>query len=273
MDKFFAMRFVFLFVTTILFLEFYSLSKTGTRNRPVISTFRFQQLSFDLASWIIQIWIFSEVVIVVQSLNPTVSEFFQPLRETFTIDINGLFPQSYVGFAISLVIFLGLWDFFQYWTHRLLHYKKVYDYLHRFHHGSRMYILTTFRHHPFEILFVNFTITIPTASTYAVVFPSGSFTMFWQIATIQSLLLHSDLTFPRIPIIRHLILLPNHHSIHHQLGVTRTSNFGQYFTVWDRLFRTYADPFRSKVDGATTGRYYSLSENVAQLFGRDFAKQ
>lgn len=269
MDKLYAMKLIFVIVAAILILENRKVIVAGIRRHSTAEPFTFNQQMFDLVSWIVQILFFVEIVIVVQSINPSVSTLLKPLREMLTIDIGQLFPsQKFLGFVLSLILFFGLWDFFQYWTHRLLHYGRFYDVLHRFHHGTKMYVLTTFRHHPLEILFVNFTITIPTASIYAIVFPSGNFTVFWHLATIQSLLLHSNLTFPKIPIFSDLIFFPNHHHLHHQLDRSSISNFGQYFTVWDRLFGTYEDPYRLSEAKGATGNNYSAKDNFNQLFWR-----
>lgn len=261
-----SMKFIFLIVAIIQIAEWLPRSQSQIRGRLFDWTLRKKQWFFDALSWMVQILLISEVIALVVSVNPSISTFLQPIRRALTIDVSEFvhLPQS-LHFVFSLVLFLSLWDLFQYWTHRLLHYGAFYDRLHRFHHSTRMYVLTTFRHHPLELVFINFSITVPTASLYAVVFPSGDFAVVWWLATIQSLLLHSEITLPRIPILSSLILLPNHHRVHHQTDAPKTSNFGQYFTFWDRLFGTYTDPFRQPREVVYTGTDYSILDNFRHL--------
>ena len=270
MDKLEAHKYTILIVSSLLIFEYHPFRRIKhyvTSRTYLKEVDKTSQVVFDLGLFEFQVFILSELMKFISSINSKIVVISAPLRQHLTIDISPLLPSnSVVVFLITAFLFLNAWDFFQYWSHRLMHLSLFWEKMHKFHHGTKMYALTSFRHHPFESIFLNFTITVPTSTIYAFAFPAGDFFIFWLLASIQSLALHSDLSFPKIPFLSTFFLTPNHHALHHDIGRLRTCNFGQYFTIWDRLFGTYVCPYQLSSQRIVTGKNHSIKKNFQQLF-------
>lgn len=142
------------------------------------------------------------------------------------------------GPIIFCLSFLFL-DFVSYFQHVLHHKVPVLWRLHRLHHSDRhMDALTTFLHHPLEVI-STFVFTI----SFAVIFDVPVIVM-----VIHSLVvgLHAPFTHIRklIPehiekYLKYIMVTPNFHRIHHSLDMKEgNSNFGGIFVFWDYVFGT-----------------------------------
>jgi sterol desaturase/sphingolipid hydroxylase (fatty acid hydroxylase superfamily) len=190
----------------------------------------------------------------------------QELRNKLTIDFQTITIISpKLTYILAGLTFLLIWDFFQYWVHRLLHFGFVYSIFHSFHHNVHMSVLNSFRHHPLETIFLNFALNIPVALFVSVVYPDFQFQIFWVVMTVFALFLHADIEIPPLPLIQNIMMLPNHHRIHHSYSPRHfNKNFGQYFTIWDRLFGTYSRPiYREEL---YTGKKMTWIENTKSMF-------
>lgn len=145
------------------------------------------------------------------------------------------------AWALGLLAwFIGTFIF--YWWHRLRHWSDLcWLVLHQIHHSpARIETLTAFYKHPLEI-------AINAAMSSAIVYlalgggveAAGWYNIF---AAGGEMFYHSNLRTPRW--LGWFIQRPEHHSIHHELGV-HAYNYGD-ITWWDRLFGTFreADEFR-----------------------------
>jgi sterol desaturase/sphingolipid hydroxylase (fatty acid hydroxylase superfamily) len=148
----------------------------------------------------------------------------------FTID--GVLPALAQGFVCWLV---GTFVF--YWWHRARHESDfLWRTLHQIHHSaSRIETLTSFYKHPLEI-------AINSVLSGAIIFvllgasveAAGWYSFF---AALGEFYYHANLKTPRWT--GYFLQRPEHHSIHHQLGVHRY-NYGD-ITWWDRLFGTFRE--------------------------------
>jgi len=130
--------------------------------------------------------------------------------------------------------FVGTFIF--YWWHRLRHANGFWLLFHQIHHSpSRIELLTSFYKHPVEMaadsLLTGFLIYCVFGGTAE----AGAWTSLFGAA--GEYLYHANIKTPRW--LGWFIQRPEHHSIHHQLGVHQY-NFGD-ITWWDRLFGTFRD--------------------------------
>jgi len=129
-----------------------------------------------------------------------------------------------------------LGTFVFYWWHRLRHAPGFWQVFHQIHHSpSRIEVLTSFYKHPLEIAADSL---LASALIYGLLGGSalaGAWTSFFGAA--GEYFYHSNIRTPTW--LGWFIQRPEHHAIHHQLGVHR-HNFGD-LTVWDRLFGTFQD--------------------------------
>jgi sterol desaturase/sphingolipid hydroxylase (fatty acid hydroxylase superfamily) len=137
--------------------------------------------------------------------------------------------QGLVGWFAGTFVF--------YWWHRARHDADLlWRVCHQIHHSpSRIELLTAFYKHPIEIAADSI---IASALLFTVLgaSPEGS-AWFNVFAVFGEYFYHSNLRTPHW--FGYFIQRPEHHSIHHQLGV-HGFNYGD-ITWWDRLFGTFRD--------------------------------
>lgn len=159
---------------------------------------------------------------------------------------------GYLYLIISPILFILFSDCMIYFVHRALHTRTLYKYIHKPHHS---FINTTpfaaFAFHPIDgymqgIAYHIFVFVFPFHSVVHLI--SLVFVSMWTIN------IHDRVSFG-IPGINGA----GHHTIHH---TTFKSNYGQYFTLWDKICGTFRDPNQWKKQGAPT-----LSEK--QVYGKD----
>ena len=148
-------------------------------------------------------------------------------------------PMDYgLGYLIiSAALFVVFTDMLIYWFHRWLHHPLVYGTLHKPHH--KWLVTTPFASHAFHP--VDGVIQSLPYHFFVYLFPMQShlylalfiFVNFWTIS------IHDGLEFSKNGIINGAA----HHSIHH---LEFRYNYGQYFTLWDRIGGSYKAPKKEK---------------------------
>ena len=130
--------------------------------------------------------------------------------------------------------------FAAYWAHRITHQTPLLWRLHRVHHADGAVDLSTsFRNHPLELI-----VTLPVSA--AVVLLVG--TPQSVVIAVQTMLAgvtlwqHADIALPQRldRALGWVIVTPRVHRVHHNPArATHDSNYGELFTLWDRLFGTF----------------------------------
>jgi Delta7-sterol 5-desaturase len=141
---------------------------------------------------------------------------------------------------LSPLLFIVVSDCSIYFIHRGLHHRSIYRFFHKAHHG---YIHTTafaaFAFHPVDgflqgVSYQLFVYVFPFHSIIHLI--SMSVVLLWTINIHD----RSSLGIPGVN-------GAAHHTIHH---TTFKSNYGQYLTLWDRVFGTHRDPCAWQRSGA-----------------------
>jgi len=146
--------------------------------------------------------------------------------------IAGALPAAAQGFVCW---FVGTFVF--YWWHRARHeLQPLWTALHQIHHSaSRIETLTSFYKHPLEIALNS---VLSSAIIYPLLGASVEAAAWYSFfAALGEFYYHANLRTPRWT--GWLVQRPEHHAIHHQLGVHR-HNYGD-ITWWDRLFGTFRE--------------------------------
>ncbi|HEU4684965.1 MAG TPA: sterol desaturase family protein [Nitrospira sp.] len=131
-------------------------------------------------------------------------------------------------------------DFGHYWIHRLMHTKYVWR-IHQWHHApTYMYWLAGVRATIPQQVIVNlpyiFAWSFLGLSPWWMELAIGAFNAF------QNDWMHMNVTW-RSSRLEWCIVTPRYHHIHHSDNPFHSGkNLGALFTLWDRLFGTYADP-------------------------------
>ena len=141
--------------------------------------------------------------------------------------------RGWAYYFLSAAVFLLVTEFLVYWAHRWLHHPILYKHLHLYHHKYRKptpWVSMAF--HPIDswmqaLPYYLCALFIPVhISIYAGMF---FFVMLWTF------FIHDRVSIVRLDIVHYTA----HHTIHHAYN---KFNFGQFLTIFDRLFGSHKDP-------------------------------
>jgi sterol desaturase/sphingolipid hydroxylase (fatty acid hydroxylase superfamily) len=142
---------------------------------------------------------------------------------------------------VKLLLSLLVLDFIaQYSVHYLLHKVPLLWRLHLVHHTDKMVDATAgTRHHPLDfILRETFAFIAVVLMGVAI-----SFYMFYRILSIAfTYFTHANVSLPTSldKTLSYVIVTPDMHKFHHHNQLPWTdSNYGNMFSIWDRLFGTF----------------------------------
>jgi sterol desaturase/sphingolipid hydroxylase (fatty acid hydroxylase superfamily) len=135
-----------------------------------------------------------------------------------------------------------LLDFISYLQHVVSHHVSLFWRVHAVHHADEhVTAVSGLLHHPLELLL---SVVFLLFFTVVLGIPVLVFVIYGACMAVHSAITHADVALPRWldRALRWLIVTPDVHRTHHSIQLREgSSNFGQMFTVWDRLFGTYID--------------------------------
>lgn len=141
-------------------------------------------------------------------------------------------------YGILGVLFL---DFFgAYLAHYVEHKVKPLWMIHLVHHTDHKVDTTTAnRHHPLESL-IRFAFTL--FGVFVVGTPIAIVMLYQSLSLIATQFTHANIKLPKKidHLLSFVLISPDMHKIHHHYRLPFTdSNYGNIFSIWDRLFGTY----------------------------------
>jgi sterol desaturase/sphingolipid hydroxylase (fatty acid hydroxylase superfamily) len=156
----------------------------------------------------------------------------------------GVFNQVSMPLWVSMCGSLAVYSLTGYLIHVVEHKIPWLWRIHRIHHlDTHLDASTSQRHHPLELI-----ANVPIVVAVTIVFGlSASFLIIYEtVDAAIDFFSHANVRLPEPldRIVRWVFVTPNMHSLHHSSYEPETdSNYGEVFTVWDRLFGTYrAEP-------------------------------
>jgi len=172
-------------------------------------------------------------------------------------------------------IFLGvlLLDFFgAYLAHFVEHKVKPLWMVHLVHHTDHKVDTTTAnRHHPIESV-IRFTFTL--LGVFAVGTPIAIVMLYQALSLIFTQFTHANIKLPKAVdrLISYVLISPDMHKIHHHYRLPYTdSNYGNIFSIWDRVFGTYMYMEREKlVYGVDVFPNEIKNSNISELLKQPF---
>jgi len=145
-------------------------------------------------------------------------------------------PWGWAWIFITIPLFLLFTDFCIYWIHRWLHHPILYGPIHKPHH--RWLVCSPFASHAFHPI-DGFSQSAP-YHIYAFIFPMHKLLYLALFITVNiwSTSIHDECYLvPKF--LQPFINGSAHHTDHH---LYFDYNFGQYFTLWDRIGGSFRDP-------------------------------
>jgi sterol desaturase/sphingolipid hydroxylase (fatty acid hydroxylase superfamily) len=155
---------------------------------------------------------------------------------------------------IAVIATFAIRDFAGYIVHVLMHKVWLLWRMHRVHHfDTQIDVSTSLRHHPLEFA-ATFLAMVPLAIAFGL--DPWALALYEIVLSAIDAYSHANLRLPERldrPL-RWVLVTPNMHCLHHSSYQPETdSNYGQVFTVWDRLFGTYSRAPRAGYDGMQIG--------------------
>lgn len=176
----------------------------------------------------------------------SVSVFFL-YQKGYTQIYADLHEYGVLYFVASITVYLVLYETYYYWLHRWMHRPRVFRIVHKVHHESvDTSAFTSFSFHPLEavlqFIFLPLMVFIIPVHYYAL-------GLILMLMTISAIINHAGLEiypgkFYDHPVGKWLIG-STHHDLHHK---EFRSNFGLYFTFWDRWMGTESGQYVEKFD-------------------------
>lgn len=142
---------------------------------------------------------------------------------------------AYVVLGVLLLDFIGA-----YLAHYVEHKIKPLWMVHLVHHTDHNVDTTTAnRHHPLESV-IRFAFTL--IGVFIVGTPIAIVFLYQSLSLIATQFSHANIKLPNKvdTLLSYIIVSPNMHKVHHHYRLPYTdSNYGNIFSIWDRLFGTY----------------------------------
>ena len=158
---------------------------------------------------------------------------------------------------LSFFTFLMFTDFLIYWIHRALHHKLLYKHIHKPHH--RFLVPTPFASHAFHPIDGYFT-GFP-YHLYPFLFPLNKqlYIALFVFVNVWTVSIHDgDYRVPNL--LKPFINGSAHHTDHHFFY---NYNYGQFFTLWDRIGNSFKNPsaYKGESPRDTVKRLLAVKDN------------
>ena len=179
------------------------------------------------------------VNLILSGLVPLASVIAATVSEQLGIGLAQRLPLPWLTI---LALTLGTQSFATYWLHRLMHKKLLLWRVHRVHHAdSEVDVSTSLRNHPLELM-----LTLPISALVIIVIgsPISAVVVSQAFLLAATIWQHADIALPRRfdTLLALFFVTPKLHRLHHSpVRLVHDSNFGELFTIWDRLFGTFKD--------------------------------
>uniref|UniRef100_A0A6B2LFE1 Fatty acid hydroxylase domain-containing protein n=1 Tax=Arcella intermedia TaxID=1963864 RepID=A0A6B2LFE1_9EUKA len=147
----------------------------------------------------------------------------------FSSDTSSIPPWHHILFQLAFC--MVAYDFFFYFSHRLMHTQWLFQHIHYVHHSSFLSMgITQSYFHPVDFWVTTLSATVP---IFLITRHSLVWALWMVVLDVESILVHSGYYFPGLPDSRI-------HYLHHCPRGFK-SNFGSFFGIWDRLLGTHKE--------------------------------
>ena len=175
----------------------------------------------------------------------------------------------YVVIGILLMDFIGA-----YIPHFIEHKVKPLWMIHLVHHTDHKVDTTTAnRHHPIESI-IRYLFTL--MGIFVVGAPIAMVMLYQSLSVVVTQFSHANIKLPKKidHVLSYFLVSPDMHKVHHHNVLPYTdSNYGNIFSIWDRLFGTYMKLDREKlIYGVDTFPNEAENSNIWDLLKQPFQK-
>lgn len=176
---------------------------------------------------------------------------------------------AYVMLGLLLLDFVGA-----YLAHYVEHKVKPLWMVHLVHHTDHNVDTTTAnRHHPLESV-IRFAFTL--VGVLVIGTPIGIVMLYQSMSLVATQFSHANIKLPKRVdnILSYVLVSPDMHKVHHHYMLPYTdSNYGNIFSIWDRIFGTFMTLDReSIVYGVDTFPDEEANGKIGELLKQPFHK-
>ena len=228
----------YLIPASLFFLIFWVIAKNGLMHLFIQRTLpKSKQLWRELAYSMSTVVIFSIVGFGIYSAE----------LSGITLIYYNIQDYGIIYMIVSFVITLVFHDFYFYWTHRFMHHKRIFKYVHRVHHEStNPSPWAAYAFHPWEALIQS--LILPIMVFIVPLHPITIF-LFLTYMIVRNVIGHLGFEiFPKGWTKNKWLswtTAVTHHNMHHERF---HANYGLYFTWWDRWMKTEDKEYHAKFD-------------------------
>jgi sterol desaturase/sphingolipid hydroxylase (fatty acid hydroxylase superfamily) len=225
----FLVPLLYMIVAAVFYFVFYRLKKNkyrGSKIQP--GEVAPSQIGRELTNSISSLAIFAAMGFVVFLLHDNgYSHIYFDMRQYGIV---------YLFLSIPLMIFFH--DMYFYWTHRLLHQPGWYEKVHSVHHlSSNPSPFTSLAFHPVESVIQAAVLPLIIIIIPAHPYPIFFFLIYMVYKNVRG---HAGYEFTVAEYRQNKWNRIHSYSIHHnQHHLHGKGNYGLYFTIWDRLMKTF----------------------------------
>lgn len=204
--------------------------------------------------------------ILLMSLLPKVIEI-KPLTDPY-LDQFTKFNMAVAPLWVSLIVF----DFLIYWQHRFFHIAPFLWRFHRVHHCDHfMDHSSAYRFHPLEILMS----AIYKAIFVIILRPDISHFITYEFVLVSMALFnHSNIRIPTKynNALKSIFVTPQmHFSHHHDVAPHMNRNYGNFLSIWDRIYGTYES--KDDVTFGLEGYSFDKADNLLEQLKEPFSNK
>jgi Delta7-sterol 5-desaturase len=161
-------------------------------------------------------------------------------------------------FWLSILIVLIGYETYYYWLHRWMHLPRVFRIVHKVHHASvHTSVFTSFSFHPLEavlqFLFLPLILMVIPLHYAAI-------GIVLLLMTVSAVINHGAVEIFSSRLGK-ILIGATHHDLHHKEFKT---NFGLYFTFWDRWMKTESKNTSIRMEEATRPTSTDLDDDVVR---------
>lgn len=183
--------------------------------------------------------------------------------------LPGLPLWLYVALGVLLLDFIGA-----YLAHYIEHRIKVLWMVHLVHHTDHKVDTTTAnRHHPIESI-IRFVFTL--TGVFIIGAPIAIVMLYQSLSLVSTQFTHANIVMPKRidKLISYILVSPDMHKVHHHNMLPYTdSNYGNIFSIWDRIFGTFMSLDREQiVYGVDTFPNETQNSSIKHLLKQPFHK-
>ncbi len=172
------------------------------------------------------------------------------LQKTFGV-FDGFIPENWWFLVIFTILFIVVFDFVSYLSHRWHHQIPILWPLHSLHHSSEVLTpITIYRTHPLYELNKKIITTVIAAPLQGLLtylfFGKIHIIMIFGLNFLMAMyyilggnLAHSHIWLSYGNILNYVLISPAHHQIHHSTAPQHVNkNYGEFLAIWDWMFGT-----------------------------------